>query len=46
MCTDTTDFFCDKLKATCLPRQTTKLVEFMCKDTFVCIYYGICLSNE
>ena len=37
---------CDKIKATYLPGEIVNLIEVMGKNTFVCISYEGCLSDE
>ena len=41
-----TSLFCDKMRETELPGQVTALIDFMCKNTFVCTCYGGQLSDD
>ena len=41
-----TSLFCDKMRETELPGQVIALVDFMCKNTFVCTFYRGELSDE
>ena len=41
-----TSLLCDKMRETELPGQVIALIDFMCKNTFVCTSYGGQLSDE
>ena len=41
-----TSLLCDKMRDTELPGQVIALINFMCKNTFVCTSYGGQLSDE